>query len=834
MSSPAHPGLLSDSLIDNIGSLVVVFDAQGNLVRFNRACRRLTGFEEEELAGNSRFWEELLLPDERRGVEAVFHSLVRGISPIHHENHLCPRDGEPRLVAWENTVVKDQAGAVCLVIGTGQDITDQRWVQSQLESSERRFRDLFQHSPDPCWIIDGNRFVECNEAAVRMLGYPDKVKLLNTHPAALSPKFQPDGEASEFKAERMIALARENGLHRFEWVHSRADGTHFDAEVTLSRLSLQGRDMIHCVWRDISDRKRAEEGLKLAGTVFTNSSEGILVTDAKTRIMSVNPAFTEITGYSAEEVVGRTPRILKSDHHEREFYAELWDQLSRTGRWQGEVWNRRKDGSAFIQWQTISAVKSAEGRLVNYVSVFTDITEMRRNEDRIRHLAYHDALTGLANRTLMLDRLNHGIGVSGRKGQKLAVMFLDLDRFKAVNDTLGHDVGDQLLRDAAERIMGRVRRTDTVARMGGDEFVIILEPAGSFEDVARVADEIGKALTIEVTRGGEQITVTSSIGIALFPDNGADSATLLKQADTAMYAAKAEGRNTYRFFNDDMTASTLARLRLERDLRDAIAKGEFELHYQPKVCLTDGVPCGFEALIRWRKDGALVSPAAFIPVAEETGLIVALGEWVLAEVCRQIARWKREGVSHGPVSINVSPQQLAQGDFAMKVAEYARKCDISPSVLQIEVTESALMSDPQTAANVLGSLRALGATIAIDDFGTGYSSLAYLTKLPIDVIKIDRSFIFGLAEGQESFEIVNSIVALGRALNMSVVAEGVETTEQVDQLMRAACGVGQGYLFAKPMPDGAVCEWLKGQKSCAECNEPSQFCAERRLMEGEG
>lgn len=695
-----------------------------------------------------------------------------------------------------------------------------RHVEHRMAEDSERFRRMFDQSPDPAWIIEGARFIECNSAAASMIGARDKSSLLRTHPADLSPEFQPDGTSSRQKAEQMIQVAKESGLHRFEWVHTRADGTQFDAEVTLSPFMLDGREVIYCTWRDITERKRAEAGLQLAGTVFSNSSEGILVTDADAVILSVNPAFTEITGYSAAEALGRKPNMLRSDHHDPAFYENLWRDLQENGRWQGEVWNRRRDGSAYIQWQTITAVRNANGDVGRYVSVFTDVTDMRRNEDRIRHLAFHDPLTGLPNRALLMDRLDHGIAVAKRQGHNLAIMFLDLDHFKSVNDTLGHDFGDRLLKDTAARIQSAIRASDTVARMGGDEFVVLFDPAGTAEVIARTAEKIIASLDMPIDLGGETVRITTSVGISIFPDNGDTPVALLKQADTAMYAAKAEGRNTYRFFNDEMTERTLARLRLERDLRDAIQSGGLELHYQPKVCFQGLRPCGVEALVRWRlADGRLIAPTEFIPIAEETGLIIPLGDWVIDEACRQIAQWRAAGWGGIPVAVNVSTKQLFTGDFVAKITSSVERHGIRTHDLQIEITESSVMADPEDAAIILSNLRALGVTIAIDDFGTGYSSLAYLTRLPIDVIKIDRSFVSGLAVGSESGEIISSIVGLGRSLGMTVIAEGVETEADLLMLTKAACPVGQGYLFARPMPADDLIPWLRARTNCRNCDE---------------
>ncbi len=481
---------------------------------------------------------------------------------------------------------------------------------------------------------------------------------------------------------------------------------------------------------------------QLAANVYANSVEGIVVTDANATILSVNPAFCEITGYSAAEAVGRRPSILRSEHHDQAFFAALWHALKTAGRWQGEVWNRRKDGDVYIQSQTISAIRDRAGRIVRYVSVFTDITELRRNQEHVQHLAYHDVLTSLPNRLLLQDRLDRAIALAQRDHHHLAVVFLDLDHFKAINDSLGHDVGDGLLQAVADRLTGAVRAADTVARMGGDEFVLLLEQAGSAEDIGRTAQKILTALAVPIDLAGEALRITTSLGIATFPEDGQDALTLLKHADTAMYAAKAEGRATYRFFSAEMTEKAARRLRLERELRLAVEQGDFELHYQPKIRLADGSLCGVEALVRWRHpELGLVPPDSFIPLAEETGLIVPLGDWVIDEACRQAARWQEQGLFPIPIAVNVSSRQLFEGDFPERLATISRRHDVTPSQLQVEITESSVMADPERAAKTLEQLRGMGTTIALDDFGTGYSSLAYLSRLPIDVIKIDRSFL---------------------------------------------------------------------------------------------
>ena len=452
--------------------------------------------------------------------------------------------------------------------------------------------------------------------------------------------------------------------------------------------------------------------------------EGVVVTDERARIVSVNAAFSEITGYTAAEAVGQRPSLLRSEHHDAEFYRAMWQALLDSGRWQGEIWNRRKDGEVFLEWLTINRIPAADGIAASYVSVFNDITEQRRKDERIRHLAFHDALTGLPNRSLMQDRLQHAIERAQREGTRLSVTFLDLDRFKAINDTLGHDVGDQLLQEVAARIKTRLRSSDTVARMGGDEFVVLMENLRDPEYCAGVADEIIAEISRPLNIHGHAIEIGASLGVAFYPEDGDDATTLMKHADTAMYVAKADGKGIYRFFRGSMMEQATRRLKLEVELRHAIANGELELHYQPKVSLATGKVEGVEALVRWRHPAlGLVSPVDFIPVAEETGLIVELGDWVLNEACRQSAAWQALGLTP-KIAINVSAKQLQQDTLVERIVAVTQHHGIPAQHLEVELTESLVMADPKMAIATLARLRAIGVTVAVDDFGTGYSSLS--------------------------------------------------------------------------------------------------------------
>jgi|GEM_PF-514857 len=553
----------------------------------------------------------------------------------------------------------------------------------------------------------------------------------------------------------------------------------------------------------------ANQELELAASVFHNTQEGVLVTDASGQILSVNPAFSLITGYSSREALGQRPSLLKSDRHGIDFYDGMWMSLLQSGVWQGEIWNRKKCGEAYLEWLTINRIDGPDGKPLRYVSVFRDITELRSNEEQVRHLAYHDALTGLPNRALFLDRFGHALALAQREDSRLAVVFMDLDGFKAVNDTFGHEVGDELLQEVARRIRQTLRRdTDTVARLGGDEFVLLIEGISSAETVAQLAEEIIASVRQPITLRGHSVKVGASLGLALFPEDGSDVKTLMQQADTAMYAAKAAGKNTYRFFRADMQDSVSEKMGLEQSLRNAIRDDQLELHYQPKIGLeSDGVH-GVEALVRWRHpDRGLIAPDDFIPLAEECGLISELGDWVLAEAVRQASVWRGQGHAV-PVAVNLSARQVVPLQLEEKIAALLSESGLPPNLLEIELTETALLDSPVEAAQILGRLREMGLTVAIDDFGVGFSSLARLRDLPVDTIKIDRSFISGIEGNGKDVNIVRIIAAIAKLFDMTVVAEGVETAQQAELLTEFEGMVCQGYHYARPMTAPAFQDWL--------------------------
>jgi len=552
--------------------------------------------------------------------------------------------------------------------------------------------------------------------------------------------------------------------------------------------------------RDISALKKAEKRLHLSAKVFDNSGEGIMITDADVKIIAVNRAFTGMTGYSEAELLGKNPRIFASGRHDRDFYRDMWAAINTTGHWQGEIWDRHKSWRIYPKWMTINAVRDASGELTNYIAISTDITERKEAEKHIHLLAYYDVLTGLPNRTLLHDRLEQVLAAAHRDKHKFALMFLDLDRFKYVNDSMGHATGDALLQTVAQRLQECVREGDTVSRIGGDEFIVLLRET-DVEGAAHVAQNILNSLAIPCDIGKTQISTNASIGISIYPDHAGDVDTLIKNADMAMYSAKEEGRNNFQLYAPEMNLRATRVFSMEKDLRLALERNEFLLHYQPQVDLRSGRICGAEALLRWRHpENGYISPAEFIPVAEETGQIIPIGEWVLHTACAQLATWRQQGIPVFPVAVNLSIRQLRQPNLAQLVATALKDMRLHPSDLELELTEGIMMGDTQAAMTFLTQMHELGVRLSIDDFGTGFSSLNYLKKMPLDRLKIDRSFVRDIETDESDAAIVRSIISLGHRLKLRVIAEGVETLEQLDFLRVRGCDEIQGYYFSRPLP----------------------------------
>lgn len=560
--------------------------------------------------------------------------------------------------------------------------------------------------------------------------------------------------------------------------------------------------------RDITARKKSEEQMRLTAKIFESSHDSIIITDTKGTIISVNPAFTEITGFSADEAIGKNPRILNSGRQSREFYTEMWEDILKRGYWNGEVWNRRKDGASYAGRLSISALRDEAGKVTHYVGATSDITEFKLAQDRVRHLAYYDQLTGLPNGSLMRDRVNQLIASSQRDRREFALLFIDLDNFKNVNDSLGHHVGDLLLQTIAGRLRASVREMDTVARMGGDEFVVVLPEVG-VEGAQQVARKIIGQVTNSFGIGLHKITMTTSVGIGVFPKDGGDIEFILKNAELALYQAKAKGKNDFAFFTEELNVQAFERLRMENDLRHALLNEDLMLYYQPQISMATRQVVGMEALVRWPHPTLqMIPPDQFIPIAEDSDLIIQLGEWTIHEACRQMRQWQRSGLQIIPVAVNVSAKQMRHADFYDSVESALRKTGLDPRYLELELTERAMMMDIEKSLEVMNKIGEMGINFSVDDFGTGYSSLSYLKHLPLHKLKIDKSFVQDIAVDENDREISNTIIQLAHGLKLSVVAEGVETQQQMAILLGQGCDSAQGYLFSRPLPSYEVAAFL--------------------------
>lgn len=644
------------------------------------------------------------------------------------------------------------------------------------------------------------RILQVNKAFTRMTGYAGEEAV------GVSMKILKSGvHDTDFYQGIRTSLA-EAGTWAGEIINRHKDGTLHPHFLTITAVRNDEGVVTHFVsaHTDITERKRAEIDLRIAAAAF-QSREGMCVTNASGVILRVNRAFTKVTGYSAEEAVGQTPRLLRSGRHDKAFYEDMWGTINATGSWEGEIWNRRKCGELFPEWLTITAVRDDAGSVTHYVATLTDITQRKEAEYEIRNLAFYDPLTRLPNRRLLLERLKHALSAITRSEHGGALLFIDLDNFKTLNDTYGHDMGDLLLQQVAERLAGCVREADTVARLGGDEFVVLLEDlSGTPQDAALQAKTVGEKILLTLNQpyplAGHDYHSTPSIGITLFsgPHNLSDE--LMKRADLALYDAKAAGRNTLRFFDPAMQAAVTARASLETDLRKGLQQGQFVLHYQPQID-ESGTISGTEALVRWQHPSlGLVAPTTFIPLAEETGLILPLGQWVLETACRQLATWAAvPGRAHLSLSVNVSVRQFRQPDFVAQVLAVLERTGAAPGRLQLELTESLLLDDVEEVIAKMAALRARGVSFALDDFGTGYSSLSYLRRLPLDQLKIDKSFVTDIIGNSNDAVISKTIVALAHSLGLAVIAEGVETTEQRQFLALQGCRSYQGFLLSAPL-----------------------------------
>jgi diguanylate cyclase (GGDEF)-like protein/PAS domain S-box-containing protein len=782
-------------LFDTAPGGLITTDEQGRITDVSLQAQTIFGENRRALLGRSLdqlFAEDLPLLDNGSGDAFV---------------QINARRAGGSLVPVELALSRAQTERGAFGLAIARDISDlkkaQRSMQKEIERREQietRQRLLLEAAGEGIFGIDRDRKITfINPAGAKMLGC-EPALLLGEPITGVGPE-------SPGICGQDNLLAQLHGIAPFtaETRLRRSDGELFDVEFTSSPLIANGTVTGYVVlFSDITQRKLTEKSLQLADSVFRHITEGVLVAGAGGTILRVNRALCDMVGYSEQELIGQSRPPYRSGEHPPVFYQQLWDTLLENGLWEGEIWNRRKSGEIFPTWQTIVAVRNGTETPEQFVSVTRDITEQRRSEQRIHKLAYFDTLTNLPNRELFFDRFGHAIARAQRQGTEIALLFLDLDRFKNVNDTLGHPVGDRLLQAVAERLQCLVRGEDTIARLGGDEFTILLESVGHHGSVSEVARKVVDGLSEPFSVDAQQLHIGTSVGISLYPADGEDATTLVKHADAAMYQAKAAGRSNYQFYAESMSSHSSERVAMEAHLHRAINNGEFILHFQPQYS-SEGRLIGVEALIRWDDPVmGLIAPDRFIPLAEETGLIVAIGEWVLFAACRQLVEWRNSGAPPMRISVNLAGPQIIRGNIVATVARALEETGIDADALELEVTETFVMDQIDHTVEILSDLRALGVRIAIDDFGTGHSSLATLKRLPADTLKIDRAFVRDIPEDPNDMAIARAILAMGRQLKLKTVAEGVETDAQRDFLASEGCDYFQGFFFARPLPAEAI------------------------------
>ncbi len=694
--------------------------------------------------------------------------------------------------------IKNGAERVSGLIGVATNVTGKNIAQRERNESEERFRSLIEGSLLGIVIHNDGEPIFVNQAFAAIFGYDSSDDII--HLGSLDQLYHPD-EIERIQKIRADLMTGSPVHTRYDIRARKRDGTEVLIETQASVVNWHGSPAIQSTVVDISDRRRMFDSLRKLSVAVEQSPASVVITDTEGTIEYVNEKFTQVTGYLADEAIGLNPRFLNSGKTPPERFGELWRTIIAGQEWRGELLNRKKSGELFWEYASISPVKDASGTITHFIAVKEDITLRKENEKLLIQQANFDEVTKLPNRALAFDRLSRALARSKRNADKVGLLFIDLDRFKAVNDTLGHDVGDRALREAGERISSCLRDEDTVARLGGDEFAVIMTGLKKPMDAETITQKIMGAFVPPFNLGGREIFLTPSIGITISPDDGTDIAILMSNADAAMYQAKESGRNNFRYFTAELNKRAHARLSMENQIRHALENNEFTIHYQPMVDLRTGKIVAAEALLRWTNaELGSVGPDVFIPLAEEIGLIGSIGEWVLQTASRQFGAWERENISLPRISINVSSRQFRDCGLMGAVLEAVGEIGAKPENLELEITENLLMADTVEIAETLSTLQDMGVRLSIDDFGTGYSSLSYLRRFPIDILKIDKSFVQDATVDDGDAKLIEAIINMARSLNLEVVAEGVETDEQMEFLRARGCDFAQGYYFSKPVP----------------------------------
>ena len=774
------------------------------------AIEDISGYEAAMLMrSSSDHWSDIIVPEDRRVHSRTIAQAMASGRPYEIEYRITDATGTERWVAENGQPQVDEATGAAWVDGIISDVSERKHNEMRIEGLLAEQSAILDNVMFGVMFVRGRRVVSVNRRCEELFGY--QAGELTGQPTSII--FPSDADFLAAGQLQYPALSIDKDFSE-ERQYQRRDGTLFWCLVSGRALD-PARTNEGSIWvyADITDRRQTEEKLRLSATVLEHIADGVMVIGVDRKIVAINPAFTQITGYTEMEALGQDSSLTSSPRHDVEFYQAMWRELSDSGFWRGELWNMRKNGEMYLEWLTVSAVRDDHGVITHYVGVFSDITKVKQSQEKLDHMAHHDPLTALPNRLLFHDRLHHALARAARDSEQLAILFIDLDRFKNVNDTLGHHVGDELLKQVAAALEQRLREGDTLARLGGDEFIVLLENVDGGLGAALVAEKLMAMFEQPFLVSDYELFVTGSVGISLYPHDATDLNMLIRNADVAMYQAKARGRNGYQFYAPSMTGEGVERLRLEAMLRRSIEKNEIFLNYQPQVEIDTGRLIGVEALVRWENpELGVVPPVRFIPIAEDTGFINQLGKWVLFESCRQMVRWQEAGLHVPKIAVNLSVKQFERGSIVNMVADILKETGLEPDRLQLEVTESVIMNTGD-ALVFINDLHSIGVGLAIDDFGTGYSSLAYLKQLPVQTLKIDRSFIKDISTDVNDEAIAIAIIQLGKSLNLSVIAEGVETEEQAAFLLRHGCNKAQGYFYSRPVLAEALLTRWKGGAS---------------------
>jgi diguanylate cyclase (GGDEF)-like protein/PAS domain S-box-containing protein len=776
---------------------------------FSKRWKQMLGYEEDEFPNLASAWEDHLYPEDKATVlsclEDYFSNSLQSYSV---EFRMRCKDGSWKWILARGMIIsRDKALAPERMIGTHTDISQQKNIENQLRQNSNQQRFMLENSPTAVSIAteNGRKVLFANKA------YTDLVNLIPSDVIGADPQsyYVNQNDYRDILASiaqgksiknKLVELAISSG--EIKW-----------ALASYLTIEYENQSAVLGWFYDVTNRLQAEESLRLHASVFDNAWEGIVITDAQNSIISINAAFSHITGYQLDDVVGKNPKVLSSGQQDKQFYQQMWQSIKKIGHWRGEVWNRKQNGELYAEMLAISSVKDEQENITHYVGIFADITDMKNTEKRLQNMAHYDQLTSLPNRVLLADRLSQNLAQAKRSHQLLAVCFLDLDGFKAVNDKNGHDVGDKLLVEVAKRLANEVRTGDTVSRFGGDEFVILLTNVTDMDELESAIARVNGIIAQPINIAEVQFNISTSIGVTVFPSDNSDVDTLLRHADLAMYEAKQAGRNRFKLFDARLNSELHRHHQQVERIRLALTNNEFCLFYQPKVNLRTGKVVGMEALIRWQHpERGLLGPFEFLPMVESNDLIVKIGDWVIKEALAQILSWQHAGKKI-PVSVNIAAKQIEDSQFIEKL-DYVLGLypEVGSELLELEILETSALETVQTAHIVMKAGKKLGVSFALDDFGTGYSSLSYLKQLPAKTLKIDQTFIRDMLVDMEDQAIVEGIIKLAKVFKRKVIAEGVETDAHGAKLLELGCEVVQGYGIAKPMPAEAVLDWMNGYK----------------------